>query len=57
MSDRTHIRVTKSTREKLGILRDEVMIKENVNDVIVCLMQSRSYTDEFFKQIREKVSE
>ena len=53
----THIRVSLETREKLKVLRKEVMKKENVNDVIVCLMQSRSYTDEFFKQIREKVSE
>ena len=53
----THIRVSLDTRDKLNLLRDEVMKKENVDEVILNLMQARSYNAEFFKQIREKVVE
>ena len=53
----THIRVSLDTREKLNILREDVMAKESVDEVIINLMNARSYTAEFFKQIREKVVE
>jgi len=34
-----------------------VLVKANLNDVILQLMQIRQYDDAFFERIREKVSE
>ena len=55
MTDWTHVRVKKGTHEKLGILRDRVMLKDSVDEVIMNLMYARNYDSEFFKRLQEKI--
>ena len=49
----THIRVSDDVREKLNLLKS-VMLKQNVNDVIIQLMLIREYDEAFFDRMREK---
>jgi len=49
----THIRVTADVHEKLNVLKS-VMLKRNVNDVIIQLMLIREYDEAFFERMREK---
>ena len=49
----THIRVDEDVREKLNVLKI-VMMKKNINDVIIHLMMIRQYDEVNTERIREK---
>ena len=51
-----HIVVTDDVHEKLNILKG-VLVKKNINEVILTLFECRQYNDAFFERIREKVVE